>query len=402
MVFLAISPKLILLISASWILQAVLLAALLLLHRKSDKSVNVFLSLYIFCVSILMFIPAAQQLFLWQVTVYLMPFPLLIGPFLYMYVRSFKELITWRKAWPHFLLFFIFLFLDFAFLPSVANKYLLSDQVTEEMLLDPSSPIRIIIRIVRNVQMIIYYFLARRALTSYQESIHNLFSETSRINLDWVRWLINGYLFLIISLLILFYFVVRNPDQFELLIVINTAIITPYMYLITFKGISQPTIWQIQPGRSKEKVQKELDKAQEIKMQKTDEKLTTEKPGLNTNKINEIVRRIIVLMEKEKLYRETEITLQQLSDKLQLPTYQVSQAINEGMKRNFYDLVNNYRVEEAKRLLKDSKTMNYTILSVGFDAGFNSKTTFNTVFKKFTGLTPTEFRNKNKEVSAAV
>jgi AraC-like DNA-binding protein len=66
---------------------------------------------------------------------------------------------------------------------------------------------------------------------------------------------------------------------------------------------------------------------------------------------------------------------------------------------NFYDLVNGYRVEEAKRLLLDSKSINYTILSVGFEAGFNSKTTFNTVFKKFTGFTPTEFRDKQKEIS---
>ena len=96
-------------------------------------------------------------------------------------------------------------------------------------------------------------------------------------------------------------------------------------------------------------------------------------------------------MEQEKLYRETDLTLQNLADKIQLPSYQVSQAINEGMKMNFYDLVNGYRVEEAKRLLLDEKNKNFTILSVGFEAGFNSKTTFNTVFKKFTGLTPTEF-----------
>lgn len=66
------------------------------------------------------------------------------------------------------------------------------------------------------------------------------------------------------------------------------------------------------------------------------------------------------------------------------------------MKRNFYDLVNSYRVEEAKRLLLDPKNSNYTILSVGFEAGFNSKTTFNTVFKKFTGLSPTEFKERKK------
>jgi len=58
-------------------------------------------------------------------------------------------------------------------------------------------------------------------------------------------------------------------------------------------------------------------------------------------------------------------------------------------------------VQEAKRLLLDSKNKNFTILSVGFEAGFNSKTTFNTVFKKFTGLTPTEYREKQKEIVAA-
>ena len=100
------------------ILQALLLSALTYFHPKSDKSVNIYLSLYIFCVSILMLIPVVQQLFSWQTMLYLMPFPLLIGPFLYLYVRSLKEAITWRKAWPHFLLFLIFLILDYTFLPS--------------------------------------------------------------------------------------------------------------------------------------------------------------------------------------------------------------------------------------------------------------------------------------------
>ena len=104
-------------------------------------------------------------------------------------------------------------------------------------------------------------------------------------------------------------------------------------------------------------------------------------------------------MEQDKLYRETELTLQNLSEKLQYPSYQVSQAINEGLKKNFYDLINSYRVEEAKRLLVDPKNQNFTILSVGFEAGFNSKTTFNTVFKKFTGITPTEFRAQQKQLS---
>jgi len=399
MALLNISTTIILLISASGILQAILLAALLYFHPKSDKSVNVFLSLYILCVSILMLIPAVQQLFSWQVVLYLMPFPLLIGPFLYLYVRSFKEVISWHKALPHFLLFFIFLFLDYLFLPSLINKYPYSHQVTEEMLLNPAGYTRIIIRIIRNVQMIIYYFLAQRTLLSYQKSIHHLFSEISRINLAWVRWLINGYLFLIVSLLILFYFVVRYPDQFELLIVINTAIIIPYLYLITFKGISQSTLWRIQPDLNKNTVEKKMREAEKIESSINEEK--KDQPllkGLTELKATEIISRIISLMEKNKLYQEPELTLQALSDKLEIPSYQVSQIINDGLNKNFYDLINGYRVEEAKRLLLDSKNRNYTILSLGFEAGFNSKTTFNTVFKKFTGVTPTEYREKNKAV----
>jgi AraC-like DNA-binding protein len=65
------------------------------------------------------------------------------------------------------------------------------------------------------------------------------------------------------------------------------------------------------------------------------------------------------------------------------------------LNKTFYDLVNGYRVEEAKRLLLDPKSKNNKILAIAFDSGFNSKTTFNTVFKKFTGFTPSDFKEQH-------
>jgi AraC-like DNA-binding protein len=121
---------------------------------------------------------------------------------------------------------------------------------------------------------------------------------------------------------------------------------------------------------------------------------STDQPA--DRRIYELAERVVALLENEKLYEEPELTLRGLAEKLETPTYLLSQAINEGLQKTFYDLVNGYRVEEAKRLLLDSRNRNYTILSVGFEAGFNSKTTFNTVFKKFTGLTPTEFRDSKR------
>jgi AraC-like DNA-binding protein len=117
---------------------------------------------------------------------------------------------------------------------------------------------------------------------------------------------------------------------------------------------------------------------------------------LSDVKLNEVMSQITSLMEDDLLYQEPELTLLALSEKLGIPSYQVSKVINEGLKTTFYDLVNGYRVKDAKSQLLDPKNRNYTILSVGFEAGFNSKTTFNTVFKKFTGLTPTEYREKNR------
>jgi len=177
------------------------------------------------------------------------------------------------------------------------------------------------------------------------------------------------------------------------------TIIIPYIYLITFKGISQPTIWQIQPDLNKETVEKDMREAEKVESFREEKENQPVIKGLPETKITEIISRLIQLMEKDKLYQEHELTIQTLSDKLGIPSYQVSQAINDGLKKNFYDLINGYRVEEAKRLLVDPKNQNFTILSVGFEAGFNSKTTFNTVFKKFTGITPTEFRMKQKQFS---
>jgi AraC-like DNA-binding protein len=216
-----------------------------------------------------------------------------------------------------------------------------------------------------------------------------------------MRWVINGYLFLIIALLALFYFVIKYPEQFDLLIVINMAIITPHLYLITLKGLTQPTLWQVKAIGQKENIEKEILRVEEIELNKSNaDRVKSQKTALANDKIGEMASQILQVMERDKLYMEAELTLQDLANRLQCPSHQVSLAINEGLNKNFYDVINGYRVEEAKRLLIDPKNQNFTILSVAFDAGFNSKTTFNTVFKKFTGLTPSEYRQQ-KEVRVA-
>jgi AraC-like DNA-binding protein len=393
MFILSVSENMLLFVSGFGMLQGVLLSALLYFHPKSDKSVTSFLALYVLCISIPILIPVGQHLFSWQFIYFVEPFTVLIGPFLYFYVRSFKEVITWRKAWPHFLFFIIYSAIAFILYFTVGTKYPPTSSVPPEV---PKYPLSVIAVVIRQLQRLAYYFLSIRQLDSYQRSIRQLFSETSQINLRWVRWLVNGHLVISLITILFYVMLLLSPAYFNWWVLIITTLISIYIYIAISRGITQSTLWQVQPGMNKQKVEIAMQIAEEVESLHTHKEDDPVKNSFNDGKFDEITTRVIVLMEQEKLYQETELTLQNLADKLSFPSYQVSQAINAGLRKNFYDLVNGYRVEEAKRLLLDARSRNFTILSIGFEAGFNSKTTFNTVFKKFTGLTPTEYRDKQQ------
>lgn len=400
MTILSITENVLTYISGFGIIQGILLSAVIYFHPRSDRTVNIFLSLYILSITVVMTIPFTMKLIHWQNSYYIQAVPLLPSIFILFYFRGFKETITWRKIWPHFipvLIFFIFSYLNLSHWKKVYPE---AEQVPVEVL---KNPVTLFVLFFRTAQQFIYYFLARRVLISYRHSIHHLFSETSRIEMRWAKFLVNGYAVLISTFLFVFPLMLNFPAYIDELMLFNMTIATPYIYMATYKGAIQVTIWQLKPGMNKETVEQELKQAEEAEREwKEDEKSSTARITTDPERMTEVAQKINNLMEQEKIYQEPELTLQQLAEKLDLPSYQASQAINDGLKKNFYDLVNGYRVEEAKRLLLDDKNRNYTILSVGFEAGFNSKTTFNTVFKKFTGQTPTEFRNKqNRPVLSA-
>jgi AraC-like DNA-binding protein len=121
-----------------------------------------------------------------------------------------------------------------------------------------------------------------------------------------------------------------------------------------------------------------------------------EKSSLTREEAELDIKRIDRYMKHEKPFLDAEISLPRLAELLKLPRNRLSQLLNEFMNRSFFDLINDYRVEEAKRLLSLSPATD-NILDIAFDAGFNSKATFNAAFKKSTGMTPSEFRSSEAE-----
>ncbi|MGX1929911.1 helix-turn-helix domain-containing protein [Flagellimonas sp. 2504JD4-2] len=116
-----------------------------------------------------------------------------------------------------------------------------------------------------------------------------------------------------------------------------------------------------------------------------------EKSGLTLHEAIEITNEIKIAFESEKLYKNNAVGLGDLSRHINRDRYKVSQVLNEYMSKNFYALLNQYRIEEAKELLLEHSSL--SVKAIMYEVGFNSKTSFYGAFKKETGLSPNDFRS---------
>lgn len=104
------------------------------------------------------------------------------------------------------------------------------------------------------------------------------------------------------------------------------------------------------------------------------------------------IEQVKQFMQTEEPFLDASLTLQKLADKLSFSSRELSVLVNQHIGRHFFDFVNEYRIEKAKNILSDSSKKKLTILEILYEVGFNSKSSFNTAFKKHTGKTPTEYR----------
>jgi len=115
---------------------------------------------------------------------------------------------------------------------------------------------------------------------------------------------------------------------------------------------------------------------------------------LNCEFAEKCIEKLKGMMENEKVYVDAEISLQTLAEKMAITPHQLSQLLNEKLNRNFADYINNYRIEEAKRILKSPKGTLQKIDTLAYEVGFNTTVAFYRAFRKFTGTTPTQYRKE--------
>lgn len=118
--------------------------------------------------------------------------------------------------------------------------------------------------------------------------------------------------------------------------------------------------------------------------------------SLPMKKARQYRARVLEFMEKEKPYLDPEITMPKLAEMMDMSKEELSYVVNKELRLNFNAFLNEYRIREAKERLRDPRENRYVILKIAHDVGFNSKSSFNLVFKNLTGLSPSEYRKKHQ------
>ncbi len=219
-------------------------------------------------------------------------------------------------------------------------------------------------------QVSIYFLLSFRLLRRHRQNVRLFAADEQFINLLWLQRLMAG-----IALLVLLWF---SQICFPSLPDLTSIGYFCASFYLAFFSINQPEIFLFTPSEQTSI----LKIIQAPKNQKTifDPLREHEKQRLN------------LLMTTQKPYLDNELSLPKLAHLFQSSTHHLSHLLNDGFGENFYDYVNRFRVEESKLLLSDPRQQHLNMLGIASAAGFNSKTSFNTAFKKVTGVTPSAFR----------
>jgi AraC-like DNA-binding protein len=171
-------------------------------------------------------------------------------------------------------------------------------------------------------------------------------------------------------------------------------IFSTVIYFLGYVAIRQPEVFKVpQPDSLFENV---APPPVVVAIEETAQKEIEVEKQIDEN-IQIFKEKIEVYMLKNKPYANPNLSLNELAMKLKMQPHILSKVINQGFQKNFFDFINNYRVEEFKLRMDDPKYRHYTLISVAYEVGFNSKTAFNRSFKKMTNQTPSEYYNLHKE-----
>lgn len=351
--------------------------ALLVFSKKSKNAADKVLGFWLVALSVNLILPYLAYLnitkyyYLGTLSAFLFP---MLSVWLFLYTRTLTSKSFNKKWLGHFIMLLI---VGLAFIPYYSQN---AEEIFQGFGDPDSLSFALMIGPLTNFGVFAAYTM--KSLTTLQKHKKNIrfeFSYTESIDLNWIRYLVFSLLALTVVFLVL------------LLLVFITGIslsgfdLTLYLYLVAFifgigyMGFKQGTIFRY----SAEQAPQQMDGKNDSKINSQNNKSIDE----------ELMQKLNDHMRSKKPYLNPKLSLYDLASSYGIPSNALSTHLNRFQQTNFYEYVNYYRVQEAKIRLKENKHK-FTILSIAYDCGFNSKASFNRIFKNITGFTPSEYVNR--------
>jgi len=332
-----------------------------------------------------------------KINYFLFDFSLAIGPLIYFYIRSltvpsFKfKLQSMLHFTPVLLWFFygigVWLFDSSTEVYSSVQNGPWETEINFEYVYPVMNKLG-------NLSIAIYLLLSIRLFINYRQKIKAFFSNTYKVELNWLALCLGIYsaLFLFhLSINIISEFVELTWTDFWWGFFANAVTI----YVIGMKGYF--TNLKSLHDFSTNDFEALTVENTIIPITKIPEKVIKEKVELSQDEIEELALieatkvKLSIVMESEQLYLNPDLTLSELGQYFKLSPNLMSKVINVGFNKNFNEFINNYRVEACKNKITAGDTAQLSLLGIAYECGFNSKATFNRTFKKLTGYTPSQF-----------
>lgn len=369
-------------------LQGIILSTVVFFYPERDKASNNLLAIFIFTAVILLLAPILQVQLGWKYVWIFHCTKFITISSLYLYIRSLSEEVSLKRTLKHFSFAFAYIPIALHYVNYIQEKY----QVTHEYAGGQDSYDQIL-SFSNLIYIVFYVYLYFKAYKQHKERVQQNFSTEQKLGINWIKQLIFGFLGTVIISYTLLAFVLANPDFSTKGCLLNMVALTIFLYFVTIKGKISPEIYKLRKIVTETLVQQEK-RVEEIEKIKPEEEEKTINPQLVA-----IAGKVREAIKDEEFFRNENVSIRELAELIGEQPYLVSQAINTVIGKTFFELINEERVLLAKRLLVDEKYNHLSLVGIGFEAGFNSKTTFNTTFKKITGMTPSEFRKAESEAT---
>jgi len=395
---------------------AVFFAFQLLTYRSVKARANRVLGIFMIIISLHLFFDVFYYLHYYNFVVYfryyvVMPLVLSIFPLLFLYIKTLtteKYRFTF-KEFKNFIPSFFILILNIVFYGFLLTNDEKFNFVVNNYLFNPTTcnfaiKINFILKYISEalyfIQLVFYIILMGIYLKRHKNNMQKYFSYKEKISLNWIKVFIGFFIGLsIFDLLESFYFT-KNYELWEKVWeLINGVIGILYVGFLGYFGIKQTDIYSREIVYGTKEINS-IPSQEIINSYRTEKESNHVKKyvasSLSNEQKKEIITGVVELMEKEKIFLNNKLTIDYLAVKLNTNKKYLSQVINELLKKNFYNLVNEYRVKEAQKLLLDNEYAHLSIEGIATTVGFNSKSSFNTAFKKNLGVTPSYYQKSQK------